>query len=307
MTQHQKIEIVALVEAEKLRLGSFAKVAKKCGVSEATISQMKRHNWDLIATDMWNRVATALGYRPEGWQVVETTNSRIIWQHLYNAKKESFFVPIAHRAGSGKTASLKGFEVANRDNGVFYLSCREWTKKEFLISLARNFGIDAVSQAMSTDALLMSVVAFFKSRRSRLPLLILDEADKLKGSALRTLIVLYNECEDGLGVVIAGTDHLEKQMRADARHNRKGADELVSRFGRRFVHLVGSTRQDVQAICKANGIHDASTIRALFNECEPVKRMAGNTSVEVVEDLRRVKRAILREILKQQSETQAEA
>lgn len=301
MTQQQKDEIVGLIEGEKERLGSYAKVARKCGISEATISQMRNQNWELIAEDMWQRVSMALGYRPQGWQLVDTTNSRIVWTNLENAKRESMFLSISHRAGSGKTASLTGYERQNRENAVFYLSCREWSKKEFLMHLATNFGIDAANRAMSTDTLLMSVVAFFKARRARRPLLILDEADKLKGAALRTLITLFNECEDGLGVVIAGTDHLEKQMLADARYNRKGADELVSRFGRRFVHLVGSSQRDVAEICKANGVTDAATIRAIFQECEPVKRMVGNTGVEVVEDLRRVKRAVQREILKQQT------
>jgi len=307
MTQQHKLDIVALIEGEKERLGSFAKVARKCGISEATISQMRNANWELISEDMWQGVSMALGYRPEGWQLVDTTNTRIVWTNLDNAKREALFLSISHRAGSGKTASLTSYERANREQAVFYISCREWSKKEFLVYLALNCGIDAANRAMTTDALLMSVVAFFKARRARRPLLILDEADKLKGAALRTLITLYNECEDGMGVVIAGTDHLEKQMLADARYNRKGADELVSRFGRRFVHLVGSTQRDVSEICKANGVTDTATIRAIFQECEPVKRMVGNTSMEVVEDLRRVKRAVQRELIKQTAEARAAA
>lgn len=307
MTQQQKLDIVALIEAEKERLGSYAKVARKCSISEATISQMRNQNWELIAEDMWQRVSMALGYRPEGWQLVDTTNTRIVWTNLDNAKREALFLSISHRAGSGKTASLTSYERANREQAVFYISCREWSKKEFLVYLALNCGIDAANRAMTTDALLMSVVAFFKARRTRRPLLILDEADKLKGAALRTLITLYNECEDGMGVVICGTDHLEKQMMADARYNRKGADELVSRFGRRFVHLVGSTLRDVAEICKANGVTETATIRDIFAECEPVKRMVGNTSMEVVEDLRRVKRAVQRELIKQTAEARQAA
>lgn len=285
--------------AEKERLGSAAKVARKLGVSDATVSLILNNNWETITPEMWAKVSAGIGYRPEGWQVVSTTNTNIVHSAVRRAKQDALFLAIAHRAGSGKTASLRAFEGSNKGQQVFYLSCREWAKREFLQNLAQSLGIDG-RRAMSVDELLMSIVDFFKVRRPYRPLLILDEADKLKSAAFRSLITLYNECEDGLGVLIAGTDHLEKQMIRDAKYNRKGSDEILSRFGRNFIHLVGATHNDVKAICEANGLNDAQTIKAIFQECEPVKRLVGHDSnqrmLEVVEDIRRVKRAIQREL-----------
>lgn len=297
MTAQQKQEIVALIESEVIRLGSQNAVAKKCNVSAATISQMRAGNWDNIS-GAWHDVATALGWRPQGWQIAETTNSRIIYQTLADAKAQSLFMAISDRAGSGKTASLRAFEAAGRAQGVFYLSCREWARREFLQQLAQSLGLDGWGRAQSMDTLLMAITEFFRQRHAVRPILILDEADKLKSAALRTLITLYNECEDSLGLVICGTDHLAKQMRADARYSRKGAEELLSRFGRRFINLAGATLADVAAICNANGLDDKNTIQAIFNECEPVDRMVGTRNRKVVEDLRRVKRAVQRELLK---------
>ncbi len=304
ITANQKQEVVGLLISEKQRLGSFAKVAKKVQVSDATISLMVNGQFDQVTEEMWQRVANAIGHRPEGWQVVQTTNTGIVTSAANRAKQDSLFMAIAHRAGSGKTASLRAFEATNKSQHVFYLSCREWAKREFLVNLAQNLGIDGGNRAMSVDALLMAVVAFFKARRSYRPLLILDEADKLKSAAFRTLITLYNECEDQLGVLIAGTDHLEKQMNSDARYNRKGSDELSSRFGRAFIHLVGATAKDIESICAANGLTNTTTAREIFAECEPVKRVVSinnaTRTVEVVEDLRRVKRAIQRELARLQ-------
>lgn len=307
MTNEQKNAIVALIEGEMQRLGSQEKVAKKCAVSAATLTQMRAGNWTNIADAMWNKVGSALGFRPQGWQMADTTNVRMVHQTLDNAKNSSLFMALSDKAGSGKTAGLRAYEAANRRNSVFYLSCREWAKREFLQNLAQSLGIEAWGKAQSIDKMLMDVVDFFKQRRAMRPLLILDEADKLRGPALRSLITLYNECEDEMGVIIAGTDHLEKQMRADARYNRKGAEELLSRFGSRFLNLAGATDLDVQNISIANGLTDTATIKAIFKECEPVRRMVGNRSVEVVEDLRRVKRAVQREILKQLQTQQMEA
>lgn len=302
MTNEQKNEIVALIESEMQRLGSQEKTAKKCGVSPATLTQMRARNWTNIADAMWNKVGAALGWRPQGWQMAETTNVRMMYQLLDNAKSGSLFMAVSDKAGSGKSASLRAYEASNRRNSVFYLSCREWAKREFLQCLAQSLGIEAWGKAQSIDKMLMDVVDFFKQRRAMRPLLILDEADKLRGPALRSLIALYNECEDGMGVVIAGTDHLSKQMLADARYNRKGAEELLSRFGRRFFNLAGATLDDVQNICAANGLTDKASIKSIFHECDPVRRMVGSRSVDVVEDLRRVKRAVQRELLKQNNE-----
>lgn len=298
MTNTQKNDVTALIALEISRLGSQERVAKKCNVSAATLSQMRANNWENIADSMWTKVASALGYRPQGWQMAEITNTRIVHHLLNSAKAESLFMAISHRAGSGKTAGLKAYETANRTTSVFYLSCREWAKREFLQNLAQSLGLDGWNRAQSMDTLLMAITDFFKARHLHRPMLILDEADKLKGPALRSLITLYNECEDTLGVVIVGTDHLAKQMQADARYNRKGAEELLSRFGRRFITLVGATEADVQQICTANGLTDAAAIKSIFKECEPVRRMVGKDSIEVVEDLRRVKRAVQRELLK---------
>jgi hypothetical protein len=268
---------------------------------------MRAGNWDNIASAMWTKVASALGYRPTGWQMAEITNTRIVQHVLDNAKAQSLFMAVSHRAGSGKTAGQSAYETANRSNSVFSLSCREWAKREFLQNLAQSLGLESGSKAQSMDSLLMAVTDFFKVRAAQRPLLILDEADKLKGPAIRTLITLFNECEDRLGVCIIGTDHLAKQMQADARYNRKGAEELLSRFGRRFINLVGATLQDVSQICIANGVTDKETIKTIFNECEPVNRMVERQSNLVVEDLRRVKRAVQRELLKQMNSAAMEA
>ena len=131
--------------------------------------------------------------------------------------------------------------------------------------------------------------------------LVIDEVDKLKGAAMRTIITLYNECEDSMGLVIAGTDHLQHQMERDAQYNRKGAEELLSRFGRKFIHLPGSNASDVAEICRANGISDAKTIKTIFKDCEPVQRGTRDAYEMVVEDLRRVKRAVQKALLMQAS------
>lgn len=304
MTNLQKNEIVKLIETEKNRLGSYAKVATKCDVSTATISQMVNQNWDLIKTELWMKVGTTLGYNNNEWQIAETLGYKKVSNICNDAKNEALFMVVSDNAGIGKSASLENYYKMNAENNVFYMECREWAKREFLTELCKTLGIDPGKYYIHIDKLGAKVAEFFSQRSNKKPLLIVDEADKLKDSALRWFIHLYNENEDKMGCIISGTDHLEKRIRDGVRLKRLGFDELESRFGRTYIHLLGATKTDTQLICSANGITDKSLQNSIYSECNPNKKIVktkdGNQSIEVIEDLRRLKRVIKREKLKLQ-------
>lgn len=305
MTAQQKQEIALLLEEEKARLGSYAKVAVKCDVSDATISLIVNGKYDEVRTGMWNKVAAAIGWRPDGWQLVEITNTKLLHRVYEDCRKASLFMAVSHRAGSGKTAASKAY-VAAQKSGVYLIQAREWGRREFLLNLCRMLGIDPGRGYIHTDEMVMQIVAFFKARARFRPLLIIDETDKLRPAALRAIITFYNELEEQLGMVVMGTDNLEKEIKRGVRFNMKGFDEIDSRFGRNFIHLVGATLADVAAICEANGIQDKAQCKAIFDECEPRQVMIQNRSYQVVEDLRRVKRAVQRELLRAQAPEMAE-
>ena len=287
-----KKEIVALIELEKDRLGSYNKVATKTGASSATISQMRANNWELIKDEMWQQVASKLGYQPKNWNVVPITNYKVMTTTMRDAKNEQLFFAVSHSAGSGKTASINDF--AEKSNSTYVIQAREWSRREFLVKLTETLGIEAGRGYISVDKLIDKVIKFFRERASFSPLLIVDEADKLKPSALRFFIPFYNALEDLCGVVIAGTENLEKEVKAGVRYNKKGFDELDSRFGRNFIHLIGATEKDINAICAANGITDSATQKEIFKEASPSVLVYGGKQYKVVSDLRRVKRIIKR-------------
>lgn len=297
MTIAQKNEIRTLILDEKERLGSFEKVAVKAGVSTAYISYIVNGKFDQVRENGWQTIAANLGWRPNGWQLVEITNTKMLYQVFNDAKAASLFMAVSHKAGSGKTAASKSYS-ANNTSGVYVVQCREWNKREFLLNLCRTLGIDTGRGYINTDDINLKVIEFFQARARFRPLLIVDEADKLRPAALRSLIPLYNELEEQLGMVILGTDNLEKEIKRGVRFNIKGYDEIDSRFGRNFIHLVGATASDVAAICKANGISERRTQSEIFQECEPRQVMLQGRAYMVVEDLRRVKRAVRRELLR---------
>ncbi|MCK0199202.1 AAA family ATPase [Ornithobacterium rhinotracheale] len=297
MTNVQKNELLQAIKQEIDLLGSAAKVAKKAKVSDATISQMRNGNWELIKEEMWLKVAQNLGYSFSGWALVETLNYKTIANVLSDAKEASLFMGISHRAGSGKTATLKLFSEQNKSNNVFYIQAREWSRREFLTELCRILGKKLGKGYQSVDKLSALVVNFFKNRIGKKPLLIVDEADKLKPNALRFFIFLFNELEDEMGVVISGTENLQQSFERGVKFNKLGFDELSSRFGRKFIKLIGATYKDVKMICEANGLSDEAKIKEVFAECEPTLINRGGQDFKVVEDLRRLKRVVKRELI----------
>ena len=304
MTNLQKNEIVQLIETEKNRLGSYAKVATKCEVSTATISQMVNHNWDLIKPELWSKAGFALGFDDSEWQIAETLGYKKVANICNDTKNEAFFMMLSAPAGMGKTAPLKTYYELNSESEVFYIKCREWAKREFLVELSKSLGIDSSKYYVHVDKLGAKVSEFFNQRKGKISFFIVDDAGKLKDSAIRWFIHLFDENEDDMGCLIAGTEYLEKRIRDGVRLKKLGFDEIESRFGRTYLSLIGTTQRDAQVICSANGIQDKALQNSLFTECNPIKKVVktrdGNQSVEVIEDLRRLKRVIKREKLKLQ-------
>ena len=165
MTNLQKNEIVQLIETEKNRLGSYAKVATKCEVSTATISQMVNHNWDLIKPELWSKAGFALGFDDSEWQIAETLGYKKVANICNDTKNEAFFMMLSAPAGMGKTAPLKTYYELNSESEVFYIKCREWAKREFLVELSKSLGIDSSKYYVHVDKLGAKVSEFFNQRK----------------------------------------------------------------------------------------------------------------------------------------------
>lgn len=188
------------------------------------------------------------------------------------------------------------------------MECGEYGRREFLSNLCQCLGIEAVRKySTSDDSIIQAIADFFNQRAAIRPLLILDEADKLKPTAIRVLIPLYNKCEDRLGLLVCGCDNLETEFQRGVRYNKKGYDEMSSRFGRKFIHLPGCTEGDISRLCQANGISSTKQQKAVFEESEPINTFVGNQAIKVIHDLRRVRRIIERKLRENTKQLEAVA
>lgn len=286
----EKQKIVSLLISEKDRYGSFNRLSRVCNVSNATISNMVNNKWENISEDIWQQVGNIVGYRSD-WVIANTYNIRQMHQVIGTARATRSFWAVSCRAGSGKTASIKLYASQNT-SGVYFLQAQEWTQRQFVIALCRALGVQYEGKYRSIAELVEAVADFFTQRSAENPVLLIDEADKLKDGAKRMLIPLYNKLEDKLACVIAGTDNLEQEIKRGVRHAKKGFDEIDSRFGRTYFKLAGATFKDVEMICRANGVSDGDAIKRIFHQARPVPASISGTNTKVVEDLRPVKNLI---------------
>jgi hypothetical protein len=302
VTENLKEKAAKLIELSKSRLGSYAAVANKCKISDGAITQVRTGKYAAEGTEMYRRIIAALELFEDNWNIVETTNLKKLMVVINDSRKKSLFMAVSEKAGSGKTVASRNYVSGDASNSTYYIRCRAWGNRTFLMYLLRSLGINPESRNSTNDDLLQLVIDFFKMRVDSKPVLLIDQANSLRGSAFTNIIIhLFNELEGQMGMVAFGTEALAKMIKKGVKYNKEGFDETDSRLGRRYITLPGSTMADVSKICKANGITDDDRIAAIFNECSPIKKSEGGRMVTVVEDHRRIKRIVLRELLKQQN------
>lgn len=270
MTNENKLKIVEELKALSQK-DSQNRVAKKAGISSATISQMINKNWDLIKDEMWRKVQVNL-HLDFLWQTANTQNLQSIVQMLGGVQANSMSIAISQSAGIGKSHSYKYY--TRQQKNVILVECKNyWTKRTYVKNLMSSSGLEVFG---TTEELIERFIDYVKGLEK--PLVIIDQADKLKDPSLDLFMDFYNELDGHCGFLLSGVPALEKRILKGVQKDKIGYCELYSRIGRKFIPLKKVSATDVEAICMANGIDDADLIDAIWIQCDG--------------DLRRVKREV---------------
>lgn len=272
MTTNERQAIAVRLKNYCDQKGSQNKAAKSLGISSATVSKVLAGEWETISDDMWRSIAARTGHDATQWAIVRTSAYDRMTFLLTQAQEESLVLGVIGFAGCGKTEAIKNYTAGHRD--VYHLCCSEyWTMRTFIGKLSKCLGMD---MGGSTSDQMEAIVERLQSIDT--PLIVLDEADKLKDPVLYFFISLYNQLEGQCGIMLCATDYLQKRIERGLRFGRKGYEEIHSRIGRRFIKLDVINEGDIVAVCKANGVTDSQTIKNIVADADS--------------DLRRVKRAV---------------
>ncbi|MFY0714093.1 ATP-binding protein [Seonamhaeicola sp. NFXS20] len=271
MTTENK-QLIAEELTELCNKTSQAHMAKLLEVSTALISQVLNNNWKLISNEMWRIIQKRL-FIDFGWNTVEISNFQLITQLLNSTNDLGISVAISDTAGKSKSETFKHYWKQNINNTI-YVQCKtSWTKKTYLKALLTAAGQDNYGK---TEELLNRFIKHLMSLDK--PIVILDQADKLKDPQLDLFMDFYNDLNGHCGFMISGVKALEKRILKGVHQKRIGYEEFYSRIGRKFIELDPITINDVRLICNANGVNDEQEITYIYNNSE--------------DDLRRVRRDI---------------
>lgn len=271
-TAKQKIK--ELTERRIELAGSQNKYARSLNVSPAVLSYLINGQWKNLSDQMWRLLAEGCEFRDEDWQLVPTQSYKMMMQLLEDAQEYANTFALIGSAGSGKTTITRHY--ASLHPTVYRVECAEYfNKKSFLTELLRAMGV-----SVSHNKTVYEMMAQVQDELLRVdrPLLILDEADKLKDEVIYFFITLYNKLEDKCGLLMCSTEYLRTRIEKGSAQYKKGYNEMYSRVGRRFVEFPMVSNHDIALICQANGVTEPKKIEAIIKD----------SSV----DLRRVKRLV---------------
>lgn len=266
MTTEQKQRIQSLLTDYVAGYPSQSHAAATLdGVSEATVVQVLKNNWQLISDAMWRTIGRQVGWNEKQVELVETMNLQTLILYFDLAHEHGETFAIVGPAGSGKSHTGKWYARSMRGRHVYYLECAGyWNKKYFLQELLQAMGRD--NTGMNVYEMMKDIVATL--RRQEKPLIILDEVDKLSDPVLQFFITLYNELKGTCGFVWTSTDAIQKRINKGISAKRMGYNEIFSRLGRRFITLPGVSANEVRQLCLAHGIDSEEDIAMIRNDYE---------------------------------------
>ena len=231
------------------------------GVSSSTISQVRNHNWELLSQRMWHHIARQVGFYCGEWQPGDTGAYLLLRILFSDAQHYSMAYGIAIGAGLGKTFTA-GHYIRENDN-TFYLACNEQlNRKSFISALMASAGLAAKG---STPEMMTRLTEYILQKEE--PLLILDDAHKLKDRVLHLAVLLANSLAGAAGIVIMGNDELRTKILDGVRLKKVGYDDIYKSIGRRFITLGSLGPKDVELVCRANGLHDEDLIAHITGAC----------------------------------------
>lgn len=249
-TPEQLMEIQQALEVATQKT-SQNKLALIIGVNAGTLTNVKQGNWAALSNEMIAHVRAY--FKLDDWKLRSTDNYIRTTKILMDARSNRRMVAVAGYTGGGKTVASTRF--CTNEGGHYVLATSVMTQRGFANAILRSMGIEEESNL--EDKVNKIALAL---KRSQYPLLVIDDAGKLKDTCLQLLQIIYDMTELSAGIVLLGTEFLKKTIDKKAAKDTQGFRELKRRISY-WMPLTRPSDKIVKEICLDFGITDNHAIR----------------------------------------------
>lgn len=262
MTNEQKTQVRDALVRYASNFETMTQAAESLhGISAATIAQVRDRNWELLSEKLWYHIARQVGFFCGEWQPADTSAYLLLRILFADAQHYAMTYGVAIGDALGKTFTASHYVRENDE--VYYLSAGEdYNRRSFLDALLGTLGLTPAGTIPQKMQQFTNTITDKEE-----PLLIIDDAQKLKDRVLHLLILLANSVAGKAGIVIMGNDVFRTRMQEGVRLNKTGYEDIYRSIGRRFITLGCLAPRDIELICLANGLHDEQTITHIKATC----------------------------------------
>jgi DNA transposition AAA+ family ATPase len=261
MTNEQKKQVRDALMRYVSKCGNQTNAAETLeGVGSSTISLVKNGKWDMISDRLWQNIARQVGFYNAEWQPADMSAYLLLRILFSDAQHYNMTYGIAIGEGLGKTFSA-GRYLHEHPNAHYLAGTEEHNKKTFMMTLLNTAGICTTGSVPEMMELFIDYLTGLDES-----LLIFDDVHKLKDRVLQLVVMLANRLTGKAGVVIMGADKLQSRILDGLNQNKPGFEEMYANIGKRFITLGTPGPQDVELICRANGVTNEEVITEIKEE-----------------------------------------
>lgn len=214
-------------------------------------------DWEHVEDDQWMSLARQVGFYCGEWQAVDTDFDMLLRILMNDARRTGSAYLVTAGEGTGKSFSARRY--ARHDGAVFYVQASpEMNRSSFLKALTRAAGLPVDGPVPAQVALLTSNLECCNE-----PLIVIDDAHKLKERVLFFLCQVCRHFSGIAGVVVLGRRALKERIVEHARMDRPGYRDFYQKHRSRFVSFVRASKKDMSAVCTANGVTDEEAVATI--------------------------------------------
>ncbi len=213
---------------------SQKKLSKKIGISDATLSNLRKGKWDNIGPGIWNKCAAyfnrtgAIKHESDDvWRYFDfTPEAEIIRDVIKNAHKYQRRAAIDGPTGKGKTETIKHMVDSDRSNEIIHIiGRRSMNPKTFCINIAEQLGLTQISSNRYhlEEDIAEKILTMGK------PCIVFDELENLSLTCYSSIKTIVDLTDGQCGVVMVGID-LWKMTHANALKGKDAFRQLQRRF-----------------------------------------------------------------------------